>query len=386
MEIPSIKILSPSLQLLNEIDLYTSLQLSRSWQGIGSFELHLIGNQKNIAVGNLIMLGNDGHRAGVIRSITKTVDINGISTTVTGQTLDGFTAQRVIIPSTNSKNGGYLALPSATSSNKTLPAETIIKVFAGACLGSDTSRPSYYALDENRRTDIYIAVTKGRGLHTNWLARYDLLNEILQSVSEYCDCGWEIYIDLKNRQLIFDYVPGVDRSVNQSDNSRVILSRDYESIDSLTYTYDMSGYKNLAYCGGIGEDFDRLYLAVTNNSSTPTDLNRFEVFEDCGSLEIAETETAISLSAEGKHKLKEYKLTETLTAEIAQGGSFEYLKHWNLGDLVTVSDREIGLMQDLRITEVSESYEPDSSKITVTLGTAPERLSRIIKKFKPTIR
>lgn len=386
MEIPSIKILSPSLQLLNEIDLYTSLQLSRSWQGIGSFELHLIGNQKNIAVGNLIMLGNDGHRAGVIRSITKTVDINGISTTVTGQTLDGFTAQRVIIPSTNSKNGGYLALPSATSSSKTLPAETIIKTFAGACLGSDTARPSYYALDENRRTNIEIATTKGRGMQTNWLARYDLLNEILQSVSEYCDCGWEIYIDLKNRQLIFDYVPGVDRSVNQSDNSRVILSRDYESIDSLTYTCDKSGYKNLAYCGGIGENFDRICLAVTNDASTPTDLNRFEVFEDCGSLEIAETDTAISLSAEGKHKLKEYKLTETLTAEIAQGGSFEYLKHWNLGDLVTVSDREIGLMQDLRITEASESYEPDSSKITVTLGTAPERLSRIIKKFKPTIR
>ena len=277
-------------------------------------------------------------------------------------------------------------MPSATSSSKTLPAETIIKVFAGACLGSDTSRASYYALDENRRTDIYIAPTKGRGIQTNWLSRYDPLNEILQSVSEYCDCGWEIYIDLDNRRLVFDYVSGVDRSVNQNDNSRVILSRDYESIDSLTYTYDMSGYKNLAYCGGIGEDFNRLYLAVTNNSSTPTGLNRFEVFEDCGSLEIADTDTAISLSAEGKHKLKEYKLTETLTAEIAQGGSFEYLKHWNLGDLVTVSDREIGLMQDLRITEVSESYEPDSSKITVTLGTAPERLSRIIKKFKPTIR
>lgn len=386
MNIPSIKILSPDLQLLNEVDLYTSLQLTRSWQGVGSFELHIIGSQKNISAGNLIMLDNDGHRAGIIRAVTKTVDVNGITTTVTGQTLDGFTAQRVIIPSTNSKNGGYLALPSATSSNKTLPAETIIKAFAGACLGSDTSRPSYYALDTNRRTDIHIAVTKGRGLQTNWLARYDLLNEILQSVSEYCDCGWEIYIDLKNRQLIFDYVPGVDRSVNQSDNSRVILSRDYESIDSLTYTCDKSGYKNLAYCGGIGENFDRIYLAVTNDASTPTALNRFEVFEDCGSLEIAETETAISLSAEGKHKLKEYKLTETLTAEIAQGGSFEYLKHWNLGDLVTVSDREIGLMQDLRITEASESYEPDGSQITVTLGTAPERLSRIIKKFKPTIR
>lgn len=386
MNIPSIKILSPDLQLLNEVDLYTSLQLTRSWQGIGSFELHIIGSQKNISAGNLIMLDNDGHRAGIIRAVTKTVDVNGITTTVTGQTLDGFTAQRVIIPSTNANNGGYLALPSVTSSSKTLPAETILKVFAGACFGSDTSRPSYYALDENRRTNIEIAITKGRGLQTNWLARYDLLNEILQSVSEYCDCGWEIYIDLKNRKLIFDYVAGIDRSVNQSENSRVILSRDYESIDSLTYSYDKTPYKNLAYCGGVGEDFDRIYLAVTNDKSIPKGLNRFEVFEDCGSLEIAETDTAISLSSEGKHKLKEYKLTETLTAEIAQGGSFEYLKHWNLGDLVTVSDREIGLMQDLRITEASESYEPDSSKITVTLGTTPERLSRIIKKFKPTIR
>lgn len=332
------------------------------------------------------MLGNDGHRAGIIQAISKTVDLNGISTVVTGPTLDGFTAQRVIIPSTNSKNGGYLALPSATSSNKTLPAETIIKIFAGACLGSDTSRPSYYALDTNRRTDIHIAVTKGRGLQTNWLARYDALNEILQSVSEYCDCGWEIYIDLKNRQLIFDYVPGVDRSVNQSENSRVILSRDYESIDSLTYSYDKTPYKNLAYCGGVGEDFDRIYLAVTNDKSIPKGLNRFEVFEDCGSLEIADTDTAISLSAEGKHKLKEYKLTETLTAEIAQGGSFRYLEQWDLGDLVTVIDREIGLMQDSRIMEVSESYEADSSKITVTLGTAPERLSRVIKKIKPTVR
>lgn len=385
MEIPSIKVLSPSLQLLNEIDLYTSLQLSRSWQGVGSFELHILGNQKNISVGNLIMLDNDGHRSGVIRSVTKTVDANGIATTVSGQTLDGFTTQRVIIPSALKENGGYFALPSANSLDKELPAETIIKSFAGACFDSDTTK-DYYALNKNRRTNIEIAKSNGRGIPTNWLARYDLLNEVLQSVSEYCDCGWEIYIDLKNRKLIFDYVAGVDRSVNQSTNSRVILSRDYESIDSLTYTYDTASMKNLAYCGGAGEDFDRIYLAVTNDETTPKGLNRLEVFEDCGSLEVADTDTAISLSAEGKHKLKEYKLTETLTAQIAQGGSFEYLKHWNLGDLVTVSDREIGLMQDLRITEISESYEAESSQISVTLGTSPERLSRVIRKIKPTIR
>lgn len=378
MNIPSIKILSPNVQLLNEIDLYTSLQFTRSWQNIGSFELHAIGNPKNIQRGNLIMLGNDGHRAGIIRAVTKTVDSSGITTTITGQTLDGITTQRVILPSIKRVNGGYLALPSADSSSKTFAAETIIKTIASACLSN--------TLDSDRKTNIAIASDKKRGIQTNWLARYDPLNEILQLISEYCDCGWEIYINLSNHKLVFDYVPGIDRSVNQSTNSRVILSRDYESIDSLTYMNDESGYRNLAYCGGVGENFDRVYLAVTNDNSIPTGLNRFEVFEDCGSLEIADTDTAISLSSEGKHKLKEYKLTETLTAEIAQGGSFKYLEQWNLGDLVTVSDREIGIMQDLRITEVSESYEADSSKITVTLGNTPERLSRIIKKFKPTIR
>ena len=43
-------------------------------------------------------------------------------------------------------------------------------------------------------------------------------------------------------------------------------------------------------------------------------------------------------------------------------------------------------MQDLRITEISESYEAESSQISVTLGTSPERLSRVIRKIKPTIR
>lgn len=382
MKIPSIKILSPDIQLLNEIDLYTSLQLTRSWQGIGSFELHIIGNPKNIQKGNLIMLDNNGHRAGIIRAVTKTVDSSGIMTIITGQTLDGIASQRVTVPWDNASEKGYFTVPKVSSDSKTAPAETILKTFAVWHLRPiSTNKPR--AIGE---ANFVVAGNKKRGLETNWISRYERLDEVLQSISEYCDCGWEIYIDLKNHRLIFDYIEGVDRSVNQNVNSRVILSRDYESIDSLTYTYDESSYRNLAYCGGAGEDFDRIYLAVTNDDSIPAGLNRFEVFEDCGSLEIADTDTSISLSAEGKHKLKEYRYSETLKAEIAQGGSFKYLEQWDLGDLVTVSDREIGLMQDLRISEISESYEPDSSQITVTLGTAPERLSRVIKKFKPTIR
>lgn len=378
MDIPSIKILSPDLTLLDDIDMYTSLQYTRSWQGIGSFELHILGNCEAAEIGNLIMLENDGHRAGMIRAVTKTVDINGTTTTITGQTLDGITAQRVIIPSEKRINGGYFAIPSADSEGNTEAAETIMKTMASACL--------YNTIDSNRKTPVAMASDKKRGIHTNWLSRYDPLNEVLQSISEYCDCGWEIYIDIKNQRLLFEYLEGVDRSSSQSTNSRVILSRDFESIDSLTYNTDTSNHKNLAYCGGVGEDFDRLVIAVTNDATIPTGLDRFEVFEDCGALEIAETDTALSLKTEGSHKLKDYKLTESLIATISQGGSFKYLEQWDLGDLVTVSDRELGLCQDLRVTEVTENYESDNVSISVTLGTSPERLGRIIRKIKPTIR
>lgn len=35
MNMPSIKVLNTDLELLDEIDLYTSLDFKRSWQGVG---------------------------------------------------------------------------------------------------------------------------------------------------------------------------------------------------------------------------------------------------------------------------------------------------------------------------------------------------------------
>lgn len=366
------------MKLLGEIDLYTSLQYTRSWQGIGSFEVHIIGNPANIAKGNIIMIGGDGRRAGVIRCITQTVGADGIMTTVTGQTLDGFAAQRVVVPSENAADCGYFAVPAADSAEKTVPAETILKTYAAACLSAAT--------DTKRNMPVTIATDNGRGLKFNWLSRYDVLSDVLQTASEYGDCGWEIRIDLDNRRFVFDYVPGVDRSVNQDTNSRVILSRDFESVDSITYNINQSNYKNLAYCGGVGDDEDRLVLAVSADDTTPVGFGRFEIFVDCGTLEASETDTTVDLKYEGKHKLDEYKLAQNLTAEISQTGAFIYRKHWDLGDLVTVRDNGLGIQQDLRATEVTESYEADSIKLTATFGTTPLRLGKIIKSFKPAIR
>lgn len=387
MQTPSIKVLNTDLELLSEIDLYTSLDFKRSWQGVGDFSLVIAGDNDSLKVGNIIIIDGNGHKSGIIRSVVKTSGDKGISITATGQTLNGLTSQRIVLPYESQADGGYFAVPRPSSSSTTASAEYIIKTYISACMGenSDESRKIKNSSGESIFT---VAENKNRGIRSNWASRYSKLDEELQSICEYCDCGYEIYIDLANRRYVCEYMPGVDRTTAQSDNSRVILSKDFESIDSVVYSADFSGYKNLAYCGGVGEGADRTVLAVKPDSVayTPTGLGRYEVFIDCGSLEAVETDTALSLTDEGKHKLEEYEYVESLTAVISQSGSFKYGEQWNLGDLVTISDRSISLSCDMRISEITESYEPSKHSISVTLGSVPKRLGRVIRSLKSPVK
>ena len=103
-------------------------------------------------------------------------------------------------------------------------------------------------------------------------------------------------------------------------------------------------------------------------------------------MEITESDTAMSLSAEGKHKLLEYPMTESLTATIAPSGSFQYLEDWDLGDKVTVFSRTVGVSLDTRITEITERYEAQEFGLDVCFGVPAPDLGRIIKTFRNTVK
>ena len=372
MEIPSIKVLDTNLKLLDEIDVYTSLDFVRSWQGVGSFNLVICGHEKSLETGNIIMLGNNGHKCGIIRTVNPNDSEKGTSVIVSGQTLNGITFQRIVKPY---ENADYFAVPRSTVSPAIVSAEDILKTYISYTLGEN-------AESARQIPNFVIAENLHRGLETNWYSRYSMLNDDLQAICEYCDCGYEIYIDLQTRKFVFDFISGVDRSVNQSTNSRVILSKDFESVKNISYTHDVSNYKNVAYCGGYGEGAERSVVRVGN----ATGFDRFETFFDCGDLLSTETETAISLEQEGLHRLEEYKEIKSLNADISQSGSFQYGKQWDLGDLVTVASRKFNLTQNLRVTEVKESYEPKNFQLNVTLGTLPKRLGNVLKSLRSPVK
>ena len=383
MECPYIKILSPELEFLYEIDRYTSLDFRRSWQGVGDFTLVPDGFYPCFKKNNIIMVGDDPHKAGVIRTVNVS-ETDKVITTVTGQTLDGFTFQRTVLPLDN--NGGYFSVP-PQSQHRNVSAEEIIKTFISSCLGADAEDTNRRLMDGNGRIMLVTGQNRHRGYPTEWGCRYTALDEELQAICEYCDCGYEIYIDFENSQYVAEYISGTDRSVNNSDGrSCVILSTEFESVSEIVYTDDYSSYKNIAYCGGKGEGDDRAVISVTNEADTPAGIDRFETFIDCGELEIAETPTALSLGEEGKHKLEEHNFIKSLTAKISAAGSFVYGRDFELGDLVTVQSEEIGLEQDIRISEVVESFEPQNYSVSVTLGKPPKRIKRAIRSIRNEVR
>lgn len=380
MEYPSIKILSRSFDLLAEIDTYTSLRFKRSWQSYGEFEVHLIGHNPYAQIGNYIMLDNDVNKAGIIKAVLSKVSSEGVTTTIKGYHLNGIMTQRIVLPYEDNANKGYFCIPKKVDGREVTPvsAETILKTFVKACFPMSSADP--------RSIGLVIPADSQRGMQTVWLSRYEQLDEVLQSVCEYTDTGYKVYIDLINKCLVFDVDLGVDRSASQNINSRVIMSKDFESINSLECTDDITKLKNVAYAGGVGEDENRLVIAVTNDTDMPVGLDRTEVFVDCGTLEAAETDESLSLYDEGKHKLLDYKTKESMTASYNLSGSFIYGKDFDLGDLVTVADRQINKCEDKRITEIEECYEAKTISINLTFGTAPEHLNRVLKSFLPTVK
>lgn len=376
MQFPTIKILSPTLELLGIVENYTSLRFKRSWQSYGDFEIHIENEPaaKHLISRNLIMLDNDVNRVGIIQFKKG----EGREKVIKGYHLNCITTQRIVLPYEGEANGGYFCVPKVIKGQNVGSAspETIVKTFV-----SEQFSGPYRAINMDMLPDL-----KRGGRWTRWLSRYEQLSDVLQDICEYTDIGYRVFPNISTQRLNFDALIGVNRAASQSENSTVIFSREFDSLEDISYVEDVSAEKNIAYVGGVGEDFNRTVINVTNNLTPPSGLNRTEVFIDCGTLEVAETEENISLLDEGKHKLQEHARTETLTGTVSKDGPFQYKRDWDLGDLVTVCDKEMDVQQDKRITEVEEVYEPTSTSIKVTLGTPPKHLNRIIKSYQSTVK
>jgi len=191
-------------------------------------------------------------------------------------------------------------------------------------------------------------------------------------MGESTGIGYEISVDIKNRQYVFDIVPGADHA--SSSSKPVTFSTDFGNIETTKYSIDTSPEYTVGYAGGAGDGAERLIQAIYTGDTT-WGFDRRETWLDCGSLDTVE-----DLTYEAKYKMQSLVKTETLAGDISRSGPFIYGADFDLGDIVTVQSRKLGLEKDIRITEINESYEKGKKSMSITFGKRKKKISDEIRK------
>ncbi len=350
-----IRILTPTLDLLGEVDNYLSLSFCRSYHMPGEFQLVTnckVQNADQLEINNLVMLGADPHKTGIIRhKEIKTGERGEEILTVKGYTLGTITRQRITIPPVGQ---AYDILEA--------DAETVMKHYVQRnCLDLDGMAFPLLVIGDNQR----------RGPTLKWQSRYKNLEEELESISRLTGLGWHIYPDVQSKKWIFDIYNGRDFSAGQQNSRPVIFSPEFENIQAQEFIDSLVDYGNYAIVAGQGEGVDREIVML---GSDATGLDRHVIFVDARDIE-----NAADLPGRGETKLAEHQRIISFQSEVLTSGPFQYGVDWGVGDIVTVQNKGWNLTMDARITEVAEVYEASGFKLNVTFGNSLPTLSQKLK-------
>lgn len=342
-----VRVLSQSLELLSEIDDYESLIFTRRWHTFGSFELHINRHKNNTGTlqkGNLIILGSDQRKVGIIKHREIGLDQSGkLSETwiIKGYTLSAIVGQRITVP------------PAGQAyDNITAPAESVMRHYVNA----NIVNPADVARKINQTV---LAADQGRGATQSWQSRYKNLAEELEAISWASGLGWEVYLDLAQKKMVFGVREGRDITAENGVNPPVIFSPDFDSLESQHFADSDFNYKNVGYVAGLGEGELREIAEVGSS----TGINRIETFIDARDID-----DPINLPMRGEQKLAEVQSEKLLEAQILTHGPFKYQVDYDLGDTVTIQNRDWGVTLDARIIEIKETYEPDGFRLDAVFG------------------
>ncbi|MDE5600757.1 MAG: siphovirus ReqiPepy6 Gp37-like family protein [Oscillospiraceae bacterium] len=341
---------SDTTRFLGVLDCFESLRFRRKYHEPGEFEIHLpdtLENIKFLSVDNLIHR-DDIKETGIIEKVS----IKDSSLVVAGRLLSCCLDSCYIDAVYNIFNLTY--------------GEVMQKLVENH--GKDRYLNPLLNID-----NIY------KGTQTfNAQISYKNLLSLLVTLSKTSNIGFKVYLDPIQKLWQFKSYIGANRSVLQTMNSPIIFSDEYGNLSGESYIFDKTNYKNNALVLGEGEGESRAkcYIDMRKYDSEPKRYMIVDAKDIKREDGMSDSDYQGLLYNRGLDKLAENAIVENFDADAVTGLQWEYLKNWNLGDMVTIESKAWGISVDKRITEVEEIYEKGVVKIIPTFGIqAPETLN-----------
>lgn len=335
-----VRIYNADLDLQGIIENQTSLIWTRRYNEAGSFELHVPitdDNRRLCRVNNLVYkTGSD--EAGVIESIVMEESYVKNEIVCEGRFLSSYMDRR-ITKATKTYDGKVEEIMRAMLSQDTVP---IPRVQLGELKGFP-------------ETATFQCTYKGLLLY-------------MQKLAKSANLGFRFRPNFNTKTITFEVYKGIDRTMSQGVNNRVIFSEMYENLNNVTYTENNREYKTKIYVGGSGEGDARTVVVVGGGEGLEL-REAFYSATDVTSDDITVEEYKKALEQKGYEQLNAKQYVKAFECETEPDINFTYKVNYDLGDIVTVKKKSWNITEDLRITEIQEVYEFGAQTIVPTLGT-----------------
>lgn len=201
-------------------------------------------------------------------------------------------------------------------------------------------------------------------------ASYKNLLTYEQKLAQTANFGFRFRPDFTEKKIAFEVFKGKDRTLSQTENSRVVFSEQYDNLDKVRMRETNQIKKTCVYIGGQIDESTGTRKVVSFGTEL-TGLERRELFVDARDMapdDLTEAEYEEKLLQRGHEKQLEYAESMAFECETDPASNFVYKQDYDLGDLVSVRKRRWNITVDLRITGIDEVYEKGGTRIVPVFG------------------
>jgi Siphovirus ReqiPepy6 Gp37-like protein/F5/8 type C domain len=186
---------------------------------------------------------------------------------------------------------------------------------------------------------------------------------------EYGVSGWNSY----------DYSPSTWDFQGSNDNVN------WTTLDTQTgQGWDSDGWKEYIFDNTTSFRYYRLYVTSSKNSlwCTIMEMQMLSLVISEGPQPRPEQDIIDDLTDRGQQELNGLLQEKYLEGQILTNSPFKYEQDYDLGDIVTIQNKDWNVTMDSRITEIKEIYEQSGFQIEATFGNKrPTLIDKIKREF-----
>lgn len=204
--------------------------------------------------------------------------------------------------------------------------------------------------------------------------------------------GFRMITDVRTGLHYWSVYEGKNLTADQTDNPPCIFSQEFDNIAEQEYTNSVENFKSTAYVGG--EETEPRVVRVVGNAASG--LDRDEIFINATDItkkytnsagqEVVRTDAQYNaaLDERGAAELEHHAETLNFSSTINTNANLKYKEDYDLGDRVTCINKRWRIRINVRITQVTETYQQGFEAIDITFGESLPALLDTIRQITKT--